>query len=50
MRGRTRTQASGWLRGQDSACYAGATGDAGLILGWEDPLEEGTAVHSSIVA
>ena len=50
MRGRTRTQASGWLRGQDSACYAGATGDAGLILGWEDPLEEGTATHSSILA
>ena len=25
-------------------------GDAGSILGWEDPLEEGTATHSSILA
>ena len=24
-------------------------GDLGLIHGWEDPLEEGMAVHSSIV-
>ena len=24
-------------------------GDAGSILGWEDPLEEGTATHSSIL-
>ena len=24
--------------------------DAGLILGREDPLEEGTATHSSILA
>ena len=24
--------------------------DAGLILGWEDPLEEGMAIHSSILA
>jgi len=25
-------------------------GDAGLILGWEDPLEEVMATHSSILA
>ena len=24
-------------------------GDLGLILGWEDPLENGTATHSSIL-
>ena len=29
---------------------AGAAGDAGLIPGSEDPLEEGTATHSSILA
>ena len=26
------------------------TGEAGLILGWEDPLEEEMATHSSILA
>ena len=25
-------------------------GDLGSILGWEDPLEEGLATHSSILA
>ena len=25
-------------------------GDLGLFLGWEDPLEEGMATHSSILA
>ena len=29
---------------------AGATGDAGLTLGWEDSLEEEMAPHSSILA
>ena len=29
---------------------AGDTRDAGSILGWEDPLEEGMATHSSILA
>ena len=35
--------------GKESACNAG---DLGLIpgLGWEDPLEEGMATHSSILA
>ena len=28
----------------------GATEDVGLILGQEDPLEEGMATHSSILA
>ena len=30
-----------------SACNAG---DMGSVPGWEDPLEEGTATHSSILA
>ena len=29
---------------------AGDTGDEGLILGWEDPLEKGMAMHLSILA
>ena len=29
---------------------AEAKGDEGLILGWEDPLGEGMAAHSSILA
>ena len=33
--------------GKESACNVG---DAGSILGWEDPLEEGMATHSSILA
>ena len=33
--------------GKESACNAG---DLGLILGWTDPLEEGIATHSSILA
>ena len=36
-----------WLSGKESSCQAG---DAGLILGWEDPLEKETATHSSICA
>ena len=32
---------------KESACNAG---DLGLIPGWEDPLEEGMATHSSILA
>ena len=27
-----------------------SAGDLGLSLGWEDPLEKGTATHSSILA
>ena len=33
--------------GKESTCNAG---DLGLILGWEDPLEMGMAIHSSILA
>ena len=32
------------------AAYAGDVRDAGLILGWEDPLEKEMAIHSSILA
>ena len=39
-----------WLSSKESTCNAGAEGDAGLIPGWEDPLEEGMATHSSILA
>ena len=34
---------------KESPCNAGDTGDAGLIPGWEDPLEEEMATHSSIL-
>ena len=33
--------------GKESACSAG---DWGLITGWEDPVEEGMATHSSVLA
>ena len=36
--------ASWWLSGKECACSEGDIGD----LGWEDPLEEGMATHSSI--
>ena len=36
-----------WLNGKGSACNAGG---AVWSLGWEDPLEEGMATHSSILA
>ena len=39
-----------WLNRKESACSAGATGDAGSSLGWKDPLEESMATHSSILA
>ena len=35
--------------GKKYTCSAGATGDAGLILHWEDPLEEKMATHSRIL-
>ena len=41
---------SWWLRGKESACNAGDAGDVGSVPGWEDPLEEGLAAHSSILA
>ena len=40
-----------WLSGKESACdAAGDTGDLGWILGQEDPMEEGMATHSNILA
>ena len=42
--------ASLWLTGKESACRAGATGDKIQSLGWKEPLEEGMAAHSSILA
>ena len=29
---------------------AGDAGDRGLISGWDNPLEEGVATHSSVLA
>ena len=34
----------------NTAVNAGYLKDVGMILGWEDPLEEGMATHSSILA
>ena len=36
--------------GKESTCNARDTGNAGLIPGQEDPLEEDMATHSSILA
>ena len=36
--------------GKESACNAGNAGDVGSIPGWEDPLEQGMANHSSVLA
>ena len=36
--------------GKESACNGGVSRDTGSILGSEDPLEEGMATHSSILA
>ena len=38
-----------WLSGKESDCSAGEAGDVGS-LSWKDPLEEGMATHSSILA
>ena len=35
---------------KNPAASAGDLGDAGSITGWDDPLEEGMATHSSILA
>ena len=37
----------GGSAGRESACNVG---DLGTIPGWKDPLEKGTATHSSIPA
>ena len=36
--------------GKESASHSGDSRDAGLILGWEDPLEQEMATHSGILA
>ena len=36
--------------GKESACHAGDTWNVGSIAGYEDPLEEGMAIHSNILA
>ena len=35
---------------KDMPANSGEVSDVGLILGWEDPLEEDIAIHSSILA
>ena len=42
--------ASSVARSKESACNAGATRDVVQSLGREDSLEEGMAIHSSILA
>ena len=39
-----------WLSGKEYACSAGAEETQVRSLGQEDPLEEGMATHSSILA
>ena len=39
-----------WLSGKESACNTRDAGDVGLTLSPEDPLEEGKATHSNILA
>ena len=39
-----------WLSGKEFACNAGVTGDAGLICGLEDPLDQAWATPSNILA
>ena len=34
----------------DTKKFACNAGDLGLITGWEDPLKDGTATHSSILS
>ena len=38
------------ILGKESAFSARDSGDVSSIPGWEDPLEEGMATHSSILA
>ena len=40
----------GAARSKEPPASAGDTRDVGLMLGWEDPMEEGMATHSSILA
>ena len=47
MGGRTKTDFPGGFLSRKSACNVG---DLGSVPGWEDPLEEEMATHSSILA
>ena len=38
------------INGKEPVANAGDVRDVGSILGWKDPLEEGMATHSSILA
>ena len=38
-----------WFSGKESIGICSA-GDAGSVLGWDDPMEEGVATHSSVLA
>ena len=38
-----------WFTGKESIGICSA-GDAGSVLGWDDPMEEGVATHSSVLA
>ena len=40
----------GGSSGEERACNAGDSGEPGLSLGWDDPLEEEMATHTSILA
>ena len=40
----------GFPGASDSKGVTFSAGDLGVIPGWEDPLEEGMATHSSILA
>ena len=40
----------GFPGGSDSKESTSNVGDMGSITGWEDPLEEGMATHSSILS
>ena len=39
-----------WLSSKESACQSGATETQVPPLGWEHPLKENMATHSSILA
>ena len=40
----------GFPGSSDSKEFTCNTGDPASLLGWEDPLEKGMAIHSSILA
>ena len=39
-----------WFSGKESSCNAGPHKMWVRSLGWKDPLEEGMATHSSVLA